>query len=151
MCAHLWKKKKNVKKVNDEERRCPAAGNDDGHPARVVTKAAQVDPDSATGDVRLAFAMPTALAAGTRVEVEIVGEEHKNALVIPAAAIVTEEGDVFVMVAGPDDKAHKYPVAIGLSTRTQVEITSGLKDGDRVIIRGQAGLPEGAAVKVEGK
>jgi len=127
------------------------SGNDDGHPARVVTKAAQVDPDSATGDVRLAFAMPTALAAGTRVEVEIVGEEHKSALVIPAAAIVTEEGDVFVMVAGPDDKAHKYPVAIGLSTRTQVEITSGLKDGDRVIIRGQAGLPEGAAVKVEGK
>ena len=127
------------------------SGDDEGQGARVVTKAAQVDPDSATGDVRLAFAKPTTLAAGTRVQVEIVGEEHKNALVIPAAAVVTEEGEVFVMVAGPDDKAHKYPVAIGLSTRTQVEITSGLKDGDRVIVRGQAGLPEGATVKVEGK
>jgi RND family efflux transporter MFP subunit len=127
------------------------SGNPEGRPAKVATKAAQVDPDTATGDVRLAFATPTTLAAGTRVEVEIVGEEHKNALVIPAAALVTEEGEVFVMVAGPDDKAHKYPVAVGLSTRTQVEITSGLKEGDRVIIRGQAGLPEGAGVKVEGK
>ena len=128
-----------------------APGQDDGEAAKVLTKPAKVDATGATGDVRLAFTRPTALTAGTRVEAEILGEERRNVVVIPAAAIVSEEGEVFVMVAGPDNKAHKYPVAIGLSTRTLVEITSGLKAGDRVIVRGQDGLPEGAAVAVGAK
>jgi len=126
-------------------------GHEEGQAAKVLTKAAQVDPTNATGDVRIAFVKPSALASGTRVEVEIVGDEHPQALVIPAAAVVTEEGEVFVMVAGSDKKAHKYPVAIGLATRTKVEITSGLKAGDLVIVRGQDGLPEGAAITVEAK
>jgi multidrug efflux pump subunit AcrA (membrane-fusion protein) len=126
-------------------------GNDDGEPARVLTRPAQVDPASATGDVRLAFDRRTSLAAGTRVDVEIRGEERPQALVIPAAAIVNEDGRNFVMVAGTDNKARKLPVAIGLSTRTHVEIASGLKAGDRVIVRGQDGLPEGAAVTVEAR
>ena len=63
----------------------------------------------------------------------------------------TDEGELYVMVAGNDNKAHKYPVAAGLSTRTMTEITSGLKAGDRVIVRGQSELPEGAAITVEAK
>jgi len=62
---------------------------------------------------------------------------------------VDDDGDVFVMVAGDDGKAHKFPVAVGLSTRTQVQVTSGLKPGDRVIVRGQDGLPEGAVVTIQ--
>ena len=118
---------------------------------RVATKAVQVDPLTATADVRLSFVKPTSLAAGTVVRIEIVGEEHKNVLVIPAAAILEEDDEVFVMVAGADNKAHKYPVATGLSTPTLVEITTGLKAGDRVIVRGQDGLPEGAAIAVQEK
>jgi RND family efflux transporter MFP subunit len=126
-------------------------GRDEGEAARVLTKPAWMDPASATGDVRLGFLKPTSLPAGTRVDVEIEGEAHPQALVIPAAAVVSEEGEIFVMVAGADNKAHKYPIAIGLSTRTEVEVTSGLKAGDRVIVRGQDGLPEGATISVEAK
>jgi len=117
--------------------------------ARVLTRATQVDPSGATGDVRLVFLKPTALAAGTVVQVTIVGEEHANVLVIPAGAIVRDEGETFVMVAGDDKKAHKYPIAIGLAGRDRVEITSGLKAGDRVIVRGQEELPEGADIKIQ--
>jgi RND family efflux transporter MFP subunit len=126
-------------------------GREDQEITRVVTKAAQVDAASASADVRLTFAKPTALAAGTVVQVQIVGEEHAQALVIPSAALVEEDDEVFVMVAGSDNKAHKYPVATGLSTPTLVEITTGLKAGDRVIVRGQDGLPEGAAISVQEK
>lgn len=124
-------------------------GSETGESARVLTRAAQVDPASATADVRLVFANATHLSAGTVVQVEIVGEEHPKALIIPAAAIVHGEGESFVMVAGDDHKAHKYPVAIGLAAGTLVEITSGLKAGDRVIVRGQGGLPEDAAIAVQ--
>jgi RND family efflux transporter MFP subunit len=126
-------------------------GQDEAEPATVLTKAAQVEPGSSTAGIRLAFKKPTPLAAGSTVRVAIVGERHTGVLVIPVAALVSDEGELYVMVAGEDNKAHKYPVAAGLSTRTMTEITSGIKAGDRVIVRGQSELPEGAAVSVEAK
>jgi RND family efflux transporter MFP subunit len=124
-------------------------GHDAAIAAVVMVKPPEIDPAAATAEVRLAFRAPTSLTAGTPVQLEIVGEERRNAIVIPAAALVDDEGDVFVMVAGDDGKAHKFPVSVGLSTRTMVQITSGLKAGDRVIVRGQDGLPEGAPVTIE--
>jgi RND family efflux transporter MFP subunit len=126
-------------------------GREDVELARVMTKAAQVDPAGASADVRLSFVKPTTLPAGTVVQVEIIGEEHAKAVVIPVAALLEEDDEVFVMVAGADNKAHKYPVATGLSTPTLVEVVTGLKAGDRVIVRGQDGLPEGAAITVQEK
>jgi len=126
-------------------------GHDDTEEARVLTKAAQVDATGAAADVRLGFVKPTSLPAGATVEVDIVGDERKNVIVIQTAAVVEDEGEIFVMVAGDDNKAHKYPVSLGLATRTMTEVTSGLKVGDRVIVRGQAELPEGAAITIEGK
>jgi RND family efflux transporter MFP subunit len=126
-----------------------APGSETPEPAKVLTRAAQVDPNSATADVRLAFAKPTRLAAGTVVQVSILGEEHPSAVVISSGAIVRDEGETFVMVAGDDKKAHKYPIAIGLTTHDKVEITNGLKAGDKVIVHGQEELPEGAAVNIQ--
>ncbi|MEO7273215.1 MAG: efflux RND transporter periplasmic adaptor subunit [Vicinamibacterales bacterium] len=126
-------------------------GHEEAEAATVLTKASQVEPGSLTAGIRLAFKKPTQLASGSTVRVEIVSERRVGVLVIPVAALVTDEGELFVMVAGDDNKAHKYSVAAGLSTRTMTEITSGIKAGDRVIVRGQSELPEGAAVSVEAK
>ena len=114
-------------------------------------RAPQVDLASATANVRLAFAKPTSLTAGTTVQVTMVAEERPTALVVPVASLVNEDGGFFVMVVGDDNKAHKHPLAVGLSTRTLAEITSGLTAGDRVIVRGHDGLPEGATVTVESR
>ena len=127
------------------------AGVEDAEAAKVLAKEPQIDAATATGKVRLAFAKPTSLTAGMTVQVDIVGDERANALIVPVASLVSEEGGLFVMVAGDDNKAHKYPVTVGLSTRTLAEVTSGIKAGDRVIVRGQDGMPEGAAVLVESK
>lgn len=125
-----------------------APGRDAPEGARVLTRPAHVEPASATAPVRLAFVNPTRLAAGTVVQTDIVAEEKPDALVIPSAALVREESQTFVMIVGADSKAHKSPVTVGLQTHDLVEITGGLKAGDRVIVRGQAGLPEGADVTV---
>jgi multidrug efflux pump subunit AcrA (membrane-fusion protein) len=39
-------------------------------------------------------------------------------------------------------------VTLGLANAGQVEIRSGLKAGEQVIVRGQNGLPDGATVTV---
>jgi RND family efflux transporter MFP subunit len=126
-------------------------GHDEGETAKVLTRAPQIDPSTGTGSVRLGFDKPSALTAGMTVQVDIIGESRPNALIIPVAALITDDGERFVMVAGEDNKAHKRPVTVGLSTRTLAEVKSGVKAGDRVIIRGQDALPDGAAVTVESK
>lgn len=124
-------------------------GREDGDPGKVLTRPAQVDPGSATAEVRVAFTEPTTLPAGAVVRIEILAEERTQALVIPAASLVHDGDETFVMVAGADNKAHKRAVKTGLRSRQMIEITSGLAAGDRVIVQGQNGLPDGAAVTVQ--
>ena len=121
----------------------------EGSPASVLAKPAQVDPASTTADVRLALGATAPWPAGTVVQVEIVTQTREKALVIPTAAIVYEENEIFVMVAGADKRAHKYPVVLGLATHDLTEITVGLEAGAEVIVRGQEGLPDGGAIQVQ--
>jgi len=116
--------------------------------ARVLTRPPEVDPSSATADVRIAFTGTTRLASGTTVEVDITADSRPNALVVPMAAVVRDGDHAYIFVAGPDNKAHRHEVTTGLAARDLVEITSGLSAGDRVIVQGQDGLPDGAAITV---
>lgn len=123
-------------------------GRDAAETGRVLTRPAAVDPSGVSADVRIAFDGATRLAAGTPVRTELIAERHASALAVPAEAVLTEDAETFVMVAGADDKAQRRKVAIGLQTPKQTEITSGLQAGDRVIVKGQQGLPDGAAIAV---
>ena len=40
-------------------------------------------------------------------------------------------------------------MTIGLASREDVEITEGVKAGDKVIVHGHEGLPDGAIVTIE--
>ena len=115
----------------------------------VVARPAQLDPTGSVGDVRLAFTSGTRLTSGTPVRVSLVAEEHPNALVVPSTAVVREDGETFVMVAGADNIAHKKPVTVGLVSGEDTEILKGIAAGDKVIVKGQSGLPDGAAITVE--
>jgi multidrug efflux pump subunit AcrA (membrane-fusion protein) len=110
-----------------------------------------VDPSGVAADVRISFAAATRLAAGTPVRVEIVAEQHPNALAVPLAAVLHEEDEAFVMIAGPDKKAHKRKVTTGLATPKLVELTGGVKAGEAVIVKGQQELPDGADIAVAEK
>jgi membrane fusion protein, multidrug efflux system len=116
---------------------------------KVLTRPAAVEPTGVSADVRIAFTAGTRLAVGTPVRVEIVAEQRPAALVVPVEAILHEDEDAFVMVAGADNKAHKRKVTVGLTTPKRVEITGGLKAGDAVIVQGQQGLPDGATITQE--
>jgi RND family efflux transporter MFP subunit len=119
---------------------------DEPETGRVLTRPAAVDPTGVSADVRISFDSPTKLAVGTPVHVEIVAERHPNALAVPVEAVIHEDENSFVMVAGADKKAHKTKVTVGLTTPKLAEITGGLKAGDAVIVQGQQGLPDGADI-----
>jgi len=114
--------------------------------AAVIARPAAVDPATGSATVRLAFARTTDLPAGTPVEVEISGEEHANAVVAPKAAVVQEGAESFLYTVDAQNKAHRVAVRIGVENRDEVEILLGLTADQRVVVQGQNGLPDGAAI-----
>jgi multidrug efflux pump subunit AcrA (membrane-fusion protein) len=113
----------------------------------VTSRPAAVEIGTATIPVRLAFAAPADIPAGTPVQVDIDAELHKGVVLVPAVAIVREGEDAAVLVV-VDSKAKRRAVEIGLSDGTNVEILSGVNAGEIVIVDGQAGLPDDAAIAV---
>ena len=73
-----------------------------------------------------------------------------NALTVPQQALVTFAGVTKVFVV-EDNVAHERIVQTGVRVgANEVEVTSGLKPGELVIISGLTRLTNGAAVKVAG-
>ncbi len=108
--------------------------------------------DQATGavPVRLAFASPPpALAVGAPLQIEIDAEKRTDVVLVPTAAIVREGEETAVMVAA-DGKAVRRVIVLGLANAGRTEVQSGLKTNEMVITRGQAGLPDGAAITIGG-
>jgi RND family efflux transporter MFP subunit len=127
-----------------------AAGEGAFWSASVLTRPIVVDPATATASVRLALTRTaTAPPIGTAVRADIVTEVRKNAVTVPAAAIVRDEGKTFVYLAGSDKKAHRREVKLGVASEAAVEILSGVAAGDNVIVRGHEALPDGAAIRPE--
>jgi RND family efflux transporter MFP subunit len=125
----------------------PGSTEDLAAPGKVVSRPAAVDVTSGTAAVRIAIA-GSRLAAGTPVKVEILAEEHKGVVVVPAAAIVREEDKRYVFVVGADKKAHRKEVTLGIVAGEDAEIRSGVAVSEQVIVRGHGELPDGAAVTI---
>ena len=114
---------------------------------KVLTRPAAIAAGAASAPVRLGFVTQTKLAAGTPVQIDIDAEEHKNVLVVPASAIVREGDETAVFVAD-GGKAHRRVIEAGAADAAHVEVKSGLKAGELVIVHGQAGLPDGASISL---
>ena len=118
-------------------------------PARVKRVARSVDGATGSGEVRLAMDDPkAALVLGTSVSIRIVVREKTNVLTVPAAALRHGPGGAAEVVVVEDGKAAVREVTTGLADKDRVEIASGLKVGDSVVVDDPVGLSEGTAVSV---
>jgi multidrug efflux pump subunit AcrA (membrane-fusion protein) len=74
-------------------------------------------------------------------EVNIITDRHDDVVLVPAGAVAS--GKLFV---AEDGRAHERAVRVGLRDPHNVEIVSGLKAGERVVIVGPKGLADGQRV-----
>ena len=74
------------------------------------------------------------LIPGSPVSVEIVLKQRQKVVVLGTEAIDRSESKPFVWIEDAQGKAQKRPVTLGLEGLTQVEITSGLRQGDKVLL-----------------
>ncbi len=78
-------------------------------------------------------------------------DKHKDALLIPAEALVMEKANAFAFTA-EGGKAKKMAIQIGFNDGANVEVTSGLTGNEQVILTGKLTLADGTPISVvEGK
>jgi len=76
------------------------------------------------------------LVDGQFVTVSVEGAEPVQAIVIPRAAVLQDQGGFFVFVVDAENKAQRRPVRLGRSTAEQAVVEEGLKPGENVIAEG---------------
>ncbi len=91
-----------------------------------------------------------ALKPGTSVQLSVTAQTVKDALVIPANAVLTApDGATSVMQAGSDGRAHKKAVKLGIRNGDDVQVVDGMGEGDKVISSGAYGLPDNTKITIE--
>lgn len=84
-----------------------------------------------------------------QVNVHITSETHKNVLTVPYSAL-TQVGNDYEVYALENHRAVLKKVKLGITTDTDVEVTSGLKQGEVIVQNPPAGLSSGQTVDVTG-
>jgi membrane fusion protein, multidrug efflux system len=112
------------------------AGVDSKFKASIIAVEPVVNPDTRSIVVRAQLANPgRRLRPGAFADVSIVVTNVPEALSVPSVGIIPELGGHRVMVV-ENGVADSRAVEIGIRTDTAVEVTSGLKAGDQVIVGG---------------
>lgn len=109
--------------------------------------------DSRTRTLQLSASLPNPiqkLVPGMFGTAEIIIGSNQQAMVVPQEAVVTPGGQAGVFIIDCDNIARFRPVKTGLIAEGKVEITSGLKIGDLVVIIGQNRLRDGQTVQLLG-
>ncbi|MGH9406853.1 MAG: efflux RND transporter periplasmic adaptor subunit, partial [Terriglobia bacterium] len=127
----------------------PSSSTTEGVDGHVSVVSPSLDPNSTTVEVWVEAAnRDDELKPGSTVDVKMVAESVKNAVVVPSAAILTDsDGKTTVMVVDQDNTAHQTPVRLGIREGDNVQVLSGVHEGERIVTEGAYGLPDGTKVK----
>ncbi len=107
--------------------------------------------DAATRSLRVRARCPNsdgALIPGAFANVDLVLRSISDALTVPSIAVIPELGGKKVFVF-EDGAAQPRTVETGIRSESVVQVTSGLKEGDVVIVSGLMQLQPGLEVEIE--
>ena len=76
------------------------------------------------------------LVSGSFAEIYLIGTERSNAIAVPTTALTEELGSFFVYVQLDDECYAKRRVETGISDGCNIEILSGLNEGEKVVAQG---------------
>jgi multidrug efflux system membrane fusion protein len=124
-------------------------GSKDALPARVRRAARAVDPASGAGEVRLSLDDEAApLVLGTPVSVRIAITERASVVTAASSAVRRGPGGETEVVVVDGGRASVRKVTIGITDGDKVEVVSGLRAGETVVIDDPVGLVDGTRVDV---
>jgi len=107
---------------------------------------------NSTGTVNLRATLPNSdrhFWPGQFVNVKLVLETKKGAVLVPNQAAQISQQGPFVYVIKPDNTAELRPVTLGQRQGDEVVITKGLAAGERVVLAGHLLVQPGAKVQIQ--
>ena len=116
--------------------------------ARVIRISPVVDAQSGTFKVTLL--LPNSedkFKAGMFTRAELQYDSHNNVSVVPYSALVNQDNS-YAIYSISDNKAHLNIITVGYQQNGLVEITSGISQGDEIVIRGQHNLKDQSDIEV---
>lgn len=117
---------------------------------RIVAISPSVDPATNVGSIRIRIANPKGtLKLGMYLNAQVPVETHANALTVPPQAIYHDAAGHTRVYEVAGDIAKAVDVKLGIDTKDRVEILSGVKEGETVILDGGYGLGETTKIKVK--
>jgi HlyD family secretion protein len=147
--AHIPQADAALLKVGDEGT-MTVPGLEDPITGKITVVSPALDPNSTTVEIWLETKNPRhELKPGSSVQLSLTAKTIKDALVVPAAAVIsTPDGTPAVMIVGADGRAHLKPVKTGVRQGDDVQIVEGLVATDKVVSSGAYGLPDNTKIKV---
>ena len=88
------------------------------------------------------------IKVGMFANAEVVGQERKNVLAVPESALVMREDQKTVFVVTEENRVVQKVLKLGDAAGGWVEVLSGLKDGERIVVAGQHKLKDGASIRL---
>ena len=88
---------------------------------------------------------------GMFAEVTFRTNRKENAIVIPTQSILTDGESQYVFVTEDEKTAKKVEIKTGLVGKDTTEVTSGLKEGDSLVVKGQSYLTDTASLRIVGR
>jgi len=114
----------------------------EGQKVKVPHIQMMIDPDTHMSPAYVDFSCDNCVI-GANIPLDLLVATRKNVLVIPYEAVFLRQGKTYVYCV-KENRAKLTPVSLGIREKDKVEITSGLSEGDLIILRGQERLiPEG--------
>jgi len=107
--------------------------------------------DQTTGTVKLRATFDNAhfeLFPNQFVNARLLQQEKRGVVLVPSAAVQRNSSNTYVYVVKPDSSVTVKQVKVGTSDDTNTEITSGVVEGDVVVLTGVDKLQEGSKVTV---
>jgi Cu(I)/Ag(I) efflux system membrane fusion protein len=90
------------------------------------------------------------LVPGMYAEVNLTTEKRAGALTVPVSAVDTDSKNQnagTVMVVNPEGTVEVRNVTLGLETSDSIEVRSGLRQGEQVILSNRSGFRAGEHVR----
>lgn len=87
------------------------------------------------------------LKPGMFARIEVALQEKPAALAVPRQAVLEEGGNRSVFVV-EGNQAIRKPIVTGIEQDQLIEVVKGLKDGDKIVVRGQESLRDRSTIRV---
>ena len=124
--------------------------SDEVKSAKIVSLPAAANQQTNLYDVSVSVPSGTDPAIGAFATVIFYTDRRENTLSVPTECVLTGNDNerYLFTVDESGTTAARVTVETGLVGKTNTEITSGLNEGDRVVVKGQSYLSDGSAVRV---